>query len=249
MGEIRKYFMIWHTERVSNDNFKTPEGVSIYYDALKGNQDPYIWINQFLYTYCQLGKNNKKWLKQIDVGDCLFFVSTRKGSTSVEQWWCDLVFVVAEKSEWNNPKPLEKDDLDLVESEFAWNDHYRWWIEHPNLLLDGKRVTFRADPESSFQPIGTDNKPLDILKHLNVLNIDTSLMIGRCHTGKLNNSWPLELESHVGEALLKEIMKTPSEFRHYGDDLQDFREANSHLWKPSENKFKTAYEKYLTKTI
>lgn len=239
--------MVWHTERVSDERFKNSDGIPIYYDALSGNQDPYIWNKQFLYSYCQLGKNGKTWLSKINEGDCIFFVATRKGSLTVEQWWCDLVFVVAEKLEWNNKNPLEKDDLDLVESEFAWKDHYRWWIDHPNLLLGGKRITFKADPDSSFQPIGPDNKPLDILKHLNALNIDTSPMIGRSYTGRLNSSWPRELESHVGEALLKKIMKTPCEFRHYGDELQEFRKDNSHLWKPSENEFGEAYEKYLTK--
>ncbi|MGB3510019.1 MAG: hypothetical protein WBA93_12405 [Microcoleaceae cyanobacterium] len=45
------------------------EIIRVYYDSTSGNQDPYVWNQKFLHTYCHIIQMSPK------VGDINFWVS------------------------------------------------------------------------------------------------------------------------------------------------------------------------------
>ena len=63
------------------------DDTSIYCDNFKGNQDPYVWSERFLNTFC---KTNQIKASQLKKGDTLFWF-TRQGSPSDDKWFVDLV--------------------------------------------------------------------------------------------------------------------------------------------------------------
>ena len=80
------------------------DDTSIYCDNFKGNQDPYVWSERFLNTFC---KTNQIKASQLKKGDTLFWF-TRQGSPSDDKWFVDLVFIVDEISYWEKSDKAEE---------------------------------------------------------------------------------------------------------------------------------------------
>lgn len=72
------------------------DDITVYCDNFKGNQDPYVWSERFLNTFC---KTNQIKASQLKKGDTLFWF-TRQGTPSDDKWFVDLVFIVDEISYW-----------------------------------------------------------------------------------------------------------------------------------------------------
>ena len=72
------------------------DDINVYCDNFKGNQDPYVWSERFLNTFCKTTQIKASQLKK---GDTLFWFS-RQGNPSEDRWFVDLVFIVDEISYW-----------------------------------------------------------------------------------------------------------------------------------------------------
>lgn len=79
-------FLIYHPKRVATHIGK----LMVYHDNFDGNQDPYLWNDSFLHTYCHITQLSNK------VGQINFWVSGDH-YPDFTQLLCDCVFVVAQK--------------------------------------------------------------------------------------------------------------------------------------------------------
>ena len=137
MQESTASWLIYHPHR---ERRSIDEHI-IHFDDTTGNQDPYIWADPFLHTYCHMSQFHA------EEGGTHLWVS---GDTfpGFSQLYCDLVFVVAQKLHWSQANDIACHDL-IVDSPEAFSDHYRWHAQHP--YTRRRRYTLKADPERSFQ--------------------------------------------------------------------------------------------------
>lgn len=94
-----------------------------------------------------------------EIGQTNFWVSG-DGFPNFTHLYCDLVFTVGEKRYWILPNEILTDDP-IVDSDAAFNDHYRWASEHK--FIRRRRYTLKADPNHSFQPQTAEGDLLDIV--------------------------------------------------------------------------------------
>ena len=127
--------------------------IVVYFDSTTGNQDPYVWNEAFLHSYCHITQFHA------ETGDINLWVSGDR-FPEFSHLYCDLVFIVARKCPWTDANDLRRDDP-LVDSDEAWTDHYRWYCQHP--LRRRPRYTLKADPGCSFQPQAADRGLIDIV--------------------------------------------------------------------------------------
>ena len=102
-----------------------PCGITVYHDRSRHNQDPYIFNERFLQTYCHMSWLRKRGIRQ---GDLYFWVSAGEGVSreKYQELLCDLVFEVEQPDvEWSHPNNLKEDDP-IVDSKQVWEDHYSW---------------------------------------------------------------------------------------------------------------------------
>jgi hypothetical protein len=115
--------LIYHPRR----EFRRFGGTAVYFDSTSGNQDPYVWNDVFLHSYCHITQF------RAEVGDINVWVSGDR-FPEFRSLYCDLVFVVARKCPWTDANDPSRHDP-IVDSDEAWADHYRWYTQHP-LSLD-----------------------------------------------------------------------------------------------------------------
>ena len=138
------------------------DDINVYCDSFYRNQDPYIWNESFLHTYCKINQIKVSELKK---GDKIFWL-TRQGKN---KWFVDLVFIVERVHYWEKGKESKSNSKDIKDSEYAhynfvelsnveydeisYQDHYKWAnIDHPKKSSRCKRrVTLIASKES-YQP-------------------------------------------------------------------------------------------------
>ena len=147
----------------------------MYFDSTTGNQDPYVWNDAFLHSYCHITQFHA------EAGDVNLWVSS-DNFPAFTSLYCDLVFVVDAKRPWADANNLSRDDP-LVDSAEAWADHYRWHQQHP--LARRSRFTLKADPARSFQAQASDGSLIDVVPLLDEHGIShDSLQAGmRAGTG------------------------------------------------------------------
>jgi hypothetical protein len=77
--------------------------------------------------------------------------------------FCDLVFVIAERKVWEDKHSIKRSDP-IVDSDFAFRDHYRW-VERQHRWPSTKRqqITLKADPMRSFQPQTESGSLIDVV--------------------------------------------------------------------------------------
>lgn len=172
----KNIWLIHHPERCTS----SIKGATVYHDSFFRNQDPYIWNNQFIHSFChmaQLGYRPKE-------DDIIFWVSSND-INNMECLYCDLVFVVDSSHKWfkRNPENIAdfKDEggIPFFENENSelYKYHFRWVIDHvyketkSNGYQNIKRVTLKAKANASFQP-QKEHKLIDILPRLRELDID-----------------------------------------------------------------------------
>src|ERR1043166_1835911 len=96
---MRSDYLIYHPKREK----ERIGPYTVYYDKLTGNQDPYIWNEKFLHTFCHITQmTNEK--NQIN-----FWVS---GDTfpKFTKLYCDCVFVIDKKYPWQSANQIDKNN-------------------------------------------------------------------------------------------------------------------------------------------
>jgi len=66
-----------------------------------------------------------------------------------DRLFCDLVFVIAERTMWRDNNSIQQADP-MVDSDAAYEDHYRWAGQHRYTRC--KCFTLKADSHMSSQP-------------------------------------------------------------------------------------------------
>jgi hypothetical protein len=151
----------------------------VYCDNFKGNQDPYVWSERFLNTFCKTTQIKASQLKK---GDTLFWFS-RQGNPSEDRWFVDLVFIVDEISYWEKSDkageavdyPFEHyNDVKLSTikyDEYSYKDHYEWAKnDHPKTSSRPKRRFTIVASKESYQP-QTEHKELIEIKDKYILDM------------------------------------------------------------------------------
>lgn len=193
---------------------------TVHFDTPAGNQDPYIWNRKFLHTFCHMAQMSPV------VGDTCFWVG---GDTwpNFQSLYCDLVFVVESKCYWKqaNSPPAIHDTL--VDSDEAWNDHYRWSGQHP--YRRRRRFTLKADPHKSYQPQGTNGSLIDLVPFLQTRGCPLSFLRAKI-VASPRSSRPMRID--VLAPALYQWLDTRALVKVFGEELQKLRAENSNLASP-----------------
>jgi hypothetical protein len=172
--------------------------LTVYHDKFGGNEDPYIWHDNFLHTYCHITQlTNVE--RQIN-----FWVS---GDTYPDftQLFCDCVFVVKKKCFWIDRNHIDPCDP-IVDNHQTFKYHYNWVNKGHHKYKKKRRYTLKADSKKSFQPQDGNGNIIDILPFLNRNGITTNKLISSI-TSKCG-SRPLQLNSRLGHRLYDFLVST-----------------------------------------
>ena len=168
-------------------------GTTVYFDSASGNQDPYVWNDSFLHSYCHITQFHS------EVGDVNLWVSGDH-FPEFSRLYCDLVFVVAQKYPWADANDLSRCDP-VVDSDEAWADHYRWYAQHP--LKRRSRFTLKAHTGRSFQPQEADGSLIDIAPLLQEHHVSLDALRAGMRAG--TSSQPVTIPDPAGEAIVKRL--------------------------------------------
>jgi hypothetical protein len=141
-------YLVYHPKRTVTMFGKT----FVHHDPLAGNQNPYVWNNPFLHTYCHITQMRP------EVGQEILWVSGDKWP-AFNRLYCDLMFTVGAKLFWPTRNHISPEDP-IVDSPPAYDEHYRW--AHQHTFRRRRRLTLKAN-DHSFQPQNTDGGLIDIV--------------------------------------------------------------------------------------
>lgn len=209
-------WLIYHPARQ-----KTVIGnLTVYHDKFGSNEDPYIWHDNFLHTYCHITQlTNDEKQNQIN-----FWVS---GDTypNFTQLLCDCVFVIAEKHIWLNRNNIASTDP-IVDNNQTFEHHYNW-VNPPHCQHQFKkhqRYTLKADDKQSFQPQDSNGNLINILQFLNENGLTTKELrnsISHTRKGKkARNSRPFELPENLGQKLY-DYLSAKATIKLFGTQLKN----------------------------
>ena len=209
-------YIIYHPKRMD----RVFDGTKVYFDNPEGNQDPYVWNENFLHSFCHITE-----LKNPEVGDIMFWVS---GDVfpDFNVLLCDLVFVVQQKCEWRNRNRILPTDP-IVESVQAYNDHYQWAFQH--MLKKRRRFTLKADPNKSFQAQDANMCLINILPEISRLGLDLADVRRRMKKGYASK--PMRIENDIAKRLLS-FLEVRSDIKLRGAQLRIIRDATESLASP-----------------
>ncbi len=209
--------IIYHPQRVKS----VFSGVTIYHDKTTDNQDPYVWNDPFLHTFCHMPE-----LKNPKPGDTNFWVS---GDTfpDFNHLYCDLVFVIKEKCYWENANSINSTDP-LVDSKEAYQDHYKW-VQWQHEFKNRKRFTLKADPLHSFQYQDQAGSLIDIVPILNSLGFPTDQLHKALKKGFASK--PMPLDPKIARELHSAISKS-ADMKLTCKQLQSIRKKHHELASP-----------------
>ncbi|AWE63999.1 MULTISPECIES: hypothetical protein [Staphylococcus] len=203
--------------------------MNIYHDKFGNNEDPYVWSERFLHSFCKItdyaySKSTQK--------DIIFWISINKEGNNLK-YLCDLVFKIEKWDFWYKTFSEQKDaiatnkeltinDAVVEGDEEAYEYHYSWINrgEHKwEPTYRRRRLTLKADPVLSFQPQNRQGNLLDVTELLKTIvnfNVEKS-------PAKSGTSYKaFELEEEQASKLYEEI-KRLSFIRLKGRDLKNLR--------------------------
>lgn len=193
-------YLIYHNKR----DITAIGNLTVYHDSFEGNEDPYIWNDQFLHSYCHITQIPK------NKGQINFWVSGDQYPNFTELY-CDCVFVIKDIHKWDQPNEINSMDK-IVDSPESYNHHYRWHGRH--FFMKRDRFTIKGDRERSFQPQTIQNTLIDIIPFLNSKGVSTSLLtqsMSLTRNGKRAiNSRPFKLDHPLGDELYDYLFKIAS---------------------------------------
>lgn len=203
------YYLIYHPKR----DFFQIGNTKVYHDQFGGNEDPYLWNNRFLHTYCHITQ-----LKNIE-GQINFWVFAEK-LTDINYLLCDCVFFIQEKLFWKEANMISRKDK-LVENFQTYEHHYKW----PNTENGSchyysrrRRYTLKADPEKSFQPQDEHRNLIDILPFLLKNGLNKKEFLSKINPGV--GARPFKLDDELGLKLYNYLDKVAL-IKLRGRDLKD----------------------------
>lgn len=193
-------WLVYHPERACSLIAKQH---IVYHDNLSSNQDPYIWNDKFLHTFCHAPEVTTREKGQIN-----FWVS---GDTypKFRKLFCDLVFVIDTVHSWSNANSISRQNP-IVENDLAFEHHYKF-----GNLKEGQshyfkkktRYTLKADSRKSFQPQDADRKLIDIMPFLVEHGINPAMLHQRMSLDKngqkKKSAKPLMIDNRIGHKLYK----------------------------------------------
>lgn len=210
-------YLVYHPPRQTEQFGR----LRVHFDAPRGNQDPYIWNQRFLHSYCHITQ-----LSAPNPGDRIFWVSSTNFRT-LPDLLCDLVFIVEERVYWENSAAVSRQGLVAgSDSEYAYADHYRWATQH--VLTRRRRYTLKANARTSFQPQNADGTLLDIRPMLLQLGVSQDQLL---HMLATRGSKPLKLSPAIAQELYRTICKAASKKLH-GATLARIRASHPQLCSP-----------------
>ena len=199
-------YLIYHPERK-----KVPVGkYMIYCDKFGNNEDPYLWNNKFLHSYCHITQMKN------EEGQINFWIS---GDIypNFTKLFCDCVFVIKEKLYWSNSNRISKTDS-IVDNIRTFDYHYKW-VNPPfnaHHFTKRRRYTLKADAIKSFQPQNSRGELIDILPFLNKSGISTDELINTITSKR--GSHPTRLENNIGLKLYDFLLQSAS-IKLYGKQI------------------------------
>lgn len=202
----KRFYLIYHPTRQ-----KTIAGnLTIYHDEFGGNEDPYVWNDKFLHTYCHITQLSN------EEEQTNFWIS---GDTypNFTQLLCDCVFVIGEKHFWKTSNFISQSDP-IVDNEQTFEHHYKWVNNGHHTLQKRRRYTLKADPIKSFQPQDGNSNLVDILPFLNLNGLTTEKLI-RLMTSK-RGSRPFPLDDTLGQGLYDYLVSTAA-IKLFGKELKN----------------------------
>lgn len=155
--------------------------MNIYHDKFGNNEDPYIWSEQFLHSFCKI--TNYAYSKRTQ-NDIIFWISiTINREDNSYNYLCDLVFKIEKWDFWYETfneqkkaivtnKELTINDAVVDGDEEAFEYHYSWINrgEHKwKPTYKRRRLTLKADPVLSFQPQNQQGNLVDITELLKTI--------------------------------------------------------------------------------
>lgn len=199
-------FLIYHPARQST----TIGNMTIYHDMFGGNEDPYIWNDRFLHSYCHITQLSN------EIGQINFWIS---GDIypNFTQLFCDCVFVVSDKLFWENNNYINSYDR-IVDNNQTFEHHYKWVNHKHHYYKKRNRYTLKADSKMSFQPQDSNRNLIDILPFLNQNNLTTEILINSMTSRR--GSRPFRLDSNLGRMLYDFLFST-SAIKLFGEQLKN----------------------------
>lgn len=206
-------WLIYHTKRKCfNVN-----GFKIYADNLCGNQDPYIFNERFLHTFCHITQFSNV-VNQINfwvTGDCY---------PNFENLYCDLVFVTESIHKWNDTNCIKRNEL-FIDNDQSFKHHYNF-VNHPTNQHHFKkrsRVTLKANLNKSFQPQDKNQNLIDIIPFLvdygfKIEDLRSKISL-RKNLEKAIPSKPLQIDNEIGKQLYNFLESSAIKLK--GDFLAD----------------------------
>lgn len=206
-------YIIYHPPRCKTGI----KGGFVYHDSTRGNQDPYVWNDSFLHTFCHITQMSP------EEDHVNFWVS---GDTfpDFKALFCDLVFVVAEKLYWRSANSIYRNNS-IVDSAEAFNDHYIW-ARRQHQFKKRRRFTLKADPERSYQPQDTKGRLIDIVPALEKIGLSRAYLRRGLRAGI--GSRPLRLSEGHRAALYDWISKS-APIKRRGPSLLRIRRSRGEL--------------------
>lgn len=188
------FYLIYHPAR----KITIAGNLVIHHDKFGGNEDPYLWNDKFLHTYCHITQ-----LSNV-VDQTNFWIS---GDTypNFTQLFCDCVFVIKEKHFWTTTNFIDRNDP-IVDNDQTFEHHYKWPNYGHHHFLKKQRYTLKADPRKSFQPQDGNGNLVDVLPFLNKNGLTTKRLI-RLITSR-RGSRPLRLDDQIGLKLYTYLVAT-----------------------------------------
>ena len=205
--------LIYHPQRVRT----AFNGVTVYHDQTHGNQDPYIWNDPFLHTFCHMPE-----LRAPGPGEINFWISG-DSLQGFKHLCCDLVFVIKEKLYWPKANSINRNDQ-IVDSKEAFHDHYQWAWQHR--FEKKRRFTLKANSALSFQYQDRTGSLINIIPILNDLGFSTAYL--RKALKKNGRSKPMRLDLRIARELHSAI-STAADFKLSAKRLQSIRKDHPEL--------------------
>jgi hypothetical protein len=173
-------FLVYHPKRTVT----ILGGAVVHHDPVGGNQDPYVWNDPFLHTYCHMPQMRP------EVGETILWVSGDRWP-DFTRLYCDLVFVIGAKFFWKDRNHISQNDP-IVDSSVAYAEHY--CRAHEHLFRRRRRFTLKATA-NSFQPQTQAGELIDVVPAL----LRSGLTLNQLRQGLLasRGSKPLRLEDEV----------------------------------------------------
>jgi hypothetical protein len=170
------HYLIFHPERyrqrfdvrgtaLRKSGTVEPWSGTVWADSERGNQDPYIWHEPWLYSFCHADTLQHTVPKhRVDVGSKLFFCDTheaRKGNLRV-----DTVFVVSTREPWTEigaAVPERFAALQTARDAPVWTDHFRHGLNARGSRKHVGALTYTASHDElggSFLPLVEAQPPV-----------------------------------------------------------------------------------------